>query len=655
MTQLPFMPKSTWSPTLAQLPPEVSDLIKLDLDTFQQQYRVGFTKPNLSKFEQTALEQLSSNNNIVLKPADKGSAVVIMDRQDYLYEGYKQLSDTNYYTKLDRPMYKDTVPLIEKIVNSLHNKKFINNKQKQFLLSNQEPRARRFYLLPKIHKPKNKWSVPFKIPPGRPIVSDCNSPTYNTAQFVDFYLNPLSTLHESYVKDTYDFVEKVKSLNIPTTALLFSMDVSSLYTNISTPDGLLAIRNILRKYPNSKRPDKEILQLLEINLTRNDFEFDDQFYLQVRGTAMGCRFAPSYANIFMCQWETEALASCSKRPLHYYRYLDDIWGVWEHTKEEFYHFLDKLNQHSDSIKLTATLSNDTIDFLDTTTFKGPNFNQTHKLDIKVFFKETDSHSLLYRTSYHPKHTFAGLVKSQLLRFKRICTRQEDFKMATKTLFSSLLNRGYTFTMLQKVLKTFEETKPICLDSILPIIVQYSEPNVEFVKKMKHNFNCSGGMTFLKEYKLIAAYRRNKNIQDLLVRSKLRPLNPSKTRKMDSFFRIYRTVQNQTTKEVFTIQRGLDVHTKNCIYLIRCRECSLQYVGETGNSLLTRFTQHRYNITNQKNVNNPLVKHFVQHKWDNLRATILEANQTWSVKLRRRCERTWIQKLGTHVPRGLNEK
>ena len=36
-----------------------------------------------------------------------------------------------------------------------------------------------------------------------------------------------------------------------------------------------------------KRPDKEILKLLEINLTRNDFQFDDKFYLQTKGTAMG--------------------------------------------------------------------------------------------------------------------------------------------------------------------------------------------------------------------------------------------------------------------------------------------------------------------------------------------------------------------------------
>ena len=654
-TMLPFMPKSTWSPALAQLPPEVSDLIQLDLNSFKKEYRINSTKPNLSIFETEALKQLSKNTNIVLKPADKGSAVVIMDRQDYVSEGLRQLSDTNYYTKLDHPIFTETVPVIEKIVNSLYNKKFINSKQRCYLLSNKIARPRRFYMLPKIHKAAEKWSIPFKVPPGRPIVSNCNSETYHTAKYIDSYLNPLSIKHDSYIKNTYFFVDKIKTLVIPQTAFLFSMDVASLYTNIDTLQGISAVKNIFLKYPDSKRPDKEILQLLEINLTRNDFEFEGQYYLQVKGTAMGCSFAPSYADIFMSQWETGALATCEKKPLHYYRYLDDIWGVWGYSEAEFFQFLDKMNKYNDSIQLTAVLSQNSIDFLDTTTYKGPHFKDTNRLDVKVFFKETDSHSLLYRTSFHPRHTFKGLVKSQLIRFKRICTRQEDFRQAVKILFSSLIHRGYTYTILRDALRTFERTKPICLDSILPIIVQYSEHNVHFVQKLKHNFSCSGGSTFLPEHKLIAAYRRNKNLQDILVKSKLKPLNPPKNRRLDDFFRSYRFVQNQTTKEVFKPQEGLDAQTKNCVYLIRCHQCSLQYVGESGNSLLTRFTQHRYNILKRKNLHSPLVRHFIHHSWSNLRATILEANPSWTVQLRRKTERMWIKRLNTIIPRGLNEK
>jgi len=62
----------------------------------------------------------------------------------------------------------------------------------------------------------------------------------------------------------------------------------------------------MEKCPDSKIPDEYILKLLEINLTKNDFEFDSKFYLQDKGTAMDKKFAPSYANIFMADWEESA-------------------------------------------------------------------------------------------------------------------------------------------------------------------------------------------------------------------------------------------------------------------------------------------------------------------------------------------------------------
>ena len=90
--------------------------------------------------------------------------------------------------------------------------------------------------------------------------------------------------------------------------------------------------------------------------------------------------------------------------------------------------------------------------------KGHDFIQTRPLDIKVFFKETDTHALLCKTSFHPRHTYAGLVKSQLLRFHSICTKQADSIAATKVLFTALSTRGYCRSFLREVLKTFKNTK-----------------------------------------------------------------------------------------------------------------------------------------------------------------------------------------------------
>ncbi|XP_024120271.1 uncharacterized protein LOC112141375, partial [Oryzias melastigma] len=483
-----------------------------------------YIKSNLTEDEEKALKELCINKNIVIKPADKGSAVVIMDKKDYLSEGFRQLNDKTYYSKLKTPIYLETVPLLEKILSNLYQKKLINAKQRNYLMGPPQPRSRLFYMLPKIHKDPEKWSIPFRIPPGRPIVSDCDSETYRTAEFIDHYLNPLSTRHDSYIKDTYDFVNKIKQLIIPPDSILFTMDIDSLYTNIDIEEGIQAVKRIFLKYPDSKRPDKELLQLLEINLKRNDFQFHDDFYLQIKGTAMGKKFAPAYANIFMAEWETAALHKCTLKPLCYFRYLDDIWGVWSHSEQEFEMFLKTLNSHNPSIKLKSTSHKSSVDFLDTTTFKGENFHITNRLDIKVFFKPTDTHALLHKNSFHPKHTFAGLIKSQLLRFHRISTQASDFKHSTKVLFAALATRGYPRSFLRKCFNSFLDIKPINLSPILPVITTYSPFSLRLLRVIKSNFQ-----TFVQEsnrlqdHRIIAAFRRNQNLGDHLVKAKISSL------------------------------------------------------------------------------------------------------------------------------------
>ena len=54
-------------------------------------------KFNLTKEERSAKHCLSSNSDIIIKKADKGSAVVIQNRSVYIKEGLRQLSDRNFY------------------------------------------------------------------------------------------------------------------------------------------------------------------------------------------------------------------------------------------------------------------------------------------------------------------------------------------------------------------------------------------------------------------------------------------------------------------------------------------------------------------------------------------------------------------------------
>lgn len=652
---IPFTPKSDWTPRFNQLPPNIKKYIIANNYALKTLHFNLKDAPNLTPGEARALVQLRKNKDIVIKPADKGSVIVIQDRDQYIWEAKRQLTNKEHYCKLSTPIYLETIPMVENLVNRLRETKFINKKQSEYLLGQDNPRPRRFYLLPKIHKDPKAWSKPFEVPPGRPIVSDCGSETYRVAEYIEHFLHPVSIKHPSYIKDTYDFIKKIQNTPIPKQSLLFTIDIDSLYTNIDTEAGLKAVRECFSRYPDSRRPDEIVIQLLELSLTRNDFEFNSEYFLQIKGTAMGKKFAPSYANIYMAAWEETALSICPIQPVCYYRYLDDIWGVWNDTEENFRTFVKILNNHHFSIKVKFELDKEKVNFLDTITFKGSHFQETGILETKVFFKTTDTHALLHRKSFHPKHTFKGIVKSQLLRFSRICSREEDFWEATQILFRALRERGYSRSFLRRILKTFRKrTIPEDKD-IIPFITTYSSTSREINTKIKRNFNTivqNSGT--LKKYKIISAFRRNKNLGDLLVHSRLKSQQERTKTTACPEYKYKKWVSNKITNEVFPISPNLNYNSKNCIYLIYCIKCQAHYVGETGNSIATRITQHRYNIRRAKETNTHIVQHFKRHGLKSMRVTGVQGNLAWTQRHRKIREKKWIQLLNARFPGGLNE-
>ena len=56
---------------------------------------------NLSKRELLALDRLSNNRDIIIKPADKGRATVILNTTDYLQEAKRQLDNDTYYKRIE--------------------------------------------------------------------------------------------------------------------------------------------------------------------------------------------------------------------------------------------------------------------------------------------------------------------------------------------------------------------------------------------------------------------------------------------------------------------------------------------------------------------------------------------------------------------------
>ena len=110
----------------------------------------------------------------------------------------------------------------------------------------------------------------------------------------------------SYIKDTVDFINKIKDFKFKSKkSYLVTLDVSSLYTNIPHSDGIDACKHFLNKRCDGLLKSQDITKLIQLVLENNYFKFDDEFYPQKMGTAMGSSMAPS-------SWGNSNRISCKK-------------------------------------------------------------------------------------------------------------------------------------------------------------------------------------------------------------------------------------------------------------------------------------------------------------------------------------------------------
>ena len=134
---------------------------------------------------------------------------------------------------------------------------------------------------------------------GRPIISANNGANERISQFVDLFLKSPTTELPSFIKDTNQFLHILENLGeLPEGCILASLDVTSLHTNIDI-SGLQAVTETLnqsRPGPGLRPSNSSLLKLLNLVLTKNNFQFNGQNYLQISGTAMGMRVVPSYGH-----------------------------------------------------------------------------------------------------------------------------------------------------------------------------------------------------------------------------------------------------------------------------------------------------------------------------------------------------------------------
>ena len=666
----PLRPKGTWTPPPHRDPALDTFLDAVEHDLFN--VTPAPVRDNLTTRERDALKRLRRRTDIVIKSADKGSGVVVMDRNWYIDECSRQLNDSKFYKTLDKDITTDIQKRIRIYVERMHRDKIIDDHTKRFLILT-DPKPGRFYILPKIHKQGN---------PGRPIVSSNSHPTERISQFVDYHLKPLVQTTQSFIKDTTHFLTKLQQLGqLPNNAILVTLDVSSLYTNIPHNEGINACRHFLetRNRTPSTISSETLCDLIRMILTMNNFTFNDKHYLQTHGTAMGTRMAPSYANLFLAKFETDALLRAPFQPYIWWRFIDDIFMIWTHSLDDLQTFTTYLNNIHPTIKFTSNYSLTSIPFLDVSVSL---YNGTITTDL--YTKPTDKHQYLLQSSCHPRHTKRAIPFSLALRLRRICSSDETFKLRTNELRTYLNKRGYNLSFLNQEIgrvngiprsdaiatkDTSDTNQPIRV----PLVVTYNPALRSVSSIIRKHFNIlSSSPRCANVFKAtpLVAFRRTNNLSDLLVSAKLR--NPTQNNLPHGSFRCGdncltcnyitdgRTSYTfHSTGETRHITHHIDCNSKNVIYMVHCNRCHKQYIGETKRRLKDRFNEHRRPVDKQTNSSKPTTvsEHFLSnnHNASDMLLIPLELIKSNRDSVRKAREAYLIDRGQTIEPLGLNRR
>ena len=270
-----------------------------------------------------------------------------------------------------------------------------------------------------------------------------------------------------------------------------------------------------------------------------------------------------------------------------------------------------------------------------------------------------------------------------LRLKRICTREEDYRKHRDNLKARLVERGYPTSLVEKELKKVDRAKR---DNILkgkrnrdegqrePLSLTYSHclPNIAAILKNKRHLLCrSEKMANIFSSDSMIAYKRGKNLKDMLVHNKTRRIisNQGGRKKQNCgkecviCRRTYTDgdkVHGPRDGRVTTFDRTIGCRSVNVIYGIWCSACRyVCYVGETGGCLYTRIQNHLSSIrTSSPAVSLPVRHHFLApgHSIDDVRVVGLERVWSHDVEYRRAREKRWMTLLGTQgVTGGLNKR
>ncbi|XP_062579154.1 uncharacterized protein LOC134241086 [Saccostrea cucullata] len=433
-----------------------------------------------------------------------------------------------------------------------------------------------------------------------------------------------------------DFLNYIPQ-TVPRETLLVSFDVTSLYTNITHELGIEAIKYWLDKYPeeiDDRFPANFILEGLRIVLENNNFQFDDENYLQIKGTAMGTKVAPTYACLVMgfleeklynILPETFDLEFTQYIKENWKRYLDDCFIFWTKSEEDLTKFHSVINELHDSINFTSDMNRNSLPFLDILLIKNG-----EDISTDLFCKETDTHQYLDFRSCHPSHTKRNIPYNMA---RRICTIVTDSSLRLKRLQElkqHLTRQNYPMNLIEDGINRAKDIPITQLRNIrhpeendeenIPFVITHNPRNHNILNSAKRFFpileQSENMKNLLDKSSIINSRRQAPNLKRILTKAKFSSSNQSVVRKCSDprcgtcdFIQEGEQITLKNGK-VLKPNTSMNCKSSNLIYCAICPTCGEYYIGQT-NQLNARVRVHKQHIRDETVRCTPCSEHFAE--------------------------------------------
>ena len=368
------------------------------------------------------------------------------------------------------------------------------------------------------------------------------------------------------LQSTENFIDAIKTVQVPDDYKLVSFDVKSLFTSIPLQLALgcteTAINNSTIELP---LPTDDLMDLLNLCLTSTYFQYNGKHYKQLHGTAMGSPVSVVVAEIVMQNIEERALATYKRTLPLWLRYVDDTFTAVH--KDE----IDDFHEQNADIQFTKEIEeNGKIPFLDCLVTRDNN-----ELRTTIYRKPTHTDRLLDQSSYNPTSHKATTIRTLTRRAQLVCDLPDSLTDENKYLHNVFNKNNYNRDFIRH--NTYRNSEPNVTNTnatpVTTATIPYIKGTSETIERI------------LQPYNIRVAHKPITTLRQLLT--------------------------NVKDKDEPSDRRG-------AVYKIKCCDCQTTYIGETGRNLNVRLTEHK-RATRNGDISNHIAEHHLKtnHRidWD----------------------------------------